>query len=187
MSLHGIKPRLPVPLDRAADAWVAELPSKLWSIRTMPNRSTGYKMFFLVYGSEATLPTYIEHDSSRFVAYVDADNESARQVTIDLLEEYHDLIASRSAICQQNLRCYHSRRVRGCSFKESDLVLHLIQNKDKMHKLSPPWEGPFVISKVLNNGSYYLVDLCDRFIGKGRKRKLLEPNEKPHPWNIKLL
>ena len=25
-----------------------------------------------------------------------------------------------------------------------------------MHKLSPPWEGPFVVSKNLYNGSYYL-------------------------------
>ena len=27
-----------------------------------------------------------------------------------------------------------------------------------MHKLSPPWEGPFIISRVLGNDSYYLVD-----------------------------
>ena len=66
-------------------------------------------------------------------------------------------------------------------------MLRLIQKKDKMHKLSPPWEGPFVVSRALNNGSYYLVDLRDRFKGTGRKRKRLEPEEKPHPWNIKLL
>ena len=30
-----------------------------------------------------------------------------------------------------------------------------------MHKLSPPWEGPFVVSKNLNNGSYYLIDVRD--------------------------
>ena len=38
-------------------------------------------------------------------------------------------------------------------------MLRLVQSKQ--HKLSPPWEGPFVISKVLNNGSYYLLDLRD--------------------------
>jgi hypothetical protein len=27
------------------------------------------------------------------------------------------------------------------------------------HKLSSPWEGPFVISKALLNGSYYLIDI----------------------------
>ena len=28
-----------------------------------------------------------------------------------------------------------------------------------MHKLSGPWEGLFVVSKVLGNGSYYLIDI----------------------------
>jgi hypothetical protein len=38
-------------------------------------------------------------------------------------------------------------------------VLRLKQQKS--HKLSPPWEGPFVISKALLNGFYYLVDICE--------------------------
>jgi hypothetical protein len=27
-----------------------------------------------------------------------------------------------------------------------------------MHKLSSPWEGPFMVSRVLGNGAYYLID-----------------------------
>ena len=27
------------------------------------------------------------------------------------------------------------------------------------HKLSPPWEGPFVIAEVLGNGAYRLKDM----------------------------
>ena len=38
--LQGPKPRLEVPLHRAARAWVEELQSVLWSLRTTPNRST---------------------------------------------------------------------------------------------------------------------------------------------------
>jgi hypothetical protein len=78
-----------------------------------PNRSTGYTPFFLVYRAEAILPTDIEHDSPRVVAYTKADNESEIQIAKDLLEEEWDLAASRSAIYQQNLRRYHSHRVRG--------------------------------------------------------------------------
>jgi transposase InsO family protein len=123
MILKGIKPRLHVPLARAAGAWVDELPAVLWSIRMTPNRSTGYTPFFLVYGAEAVLPTDIEHDSPRVVEYDEADNELAMQVAKDLLEEERDLAASRSAIYQQNLRRYHSCKVRGRSFSEGDLVL----------------------------------------------------------------
>ena len=153
----------------------------------MPNRSTGYTPFFLVNGAEAVMPSDIIHDSPRISAYVEENNDFSRQDSLDLLEEERELADSRSAVYQQNLRRYHSRRVKGRSFREGDLVLRLIQKKDKMHKLSPPWEGPFVVSRVLNNGSYYLVDLRDRFKGTGRKRKRLEPEEKPRPWNIKLL
>ena len=43
-------------------------------------------------------------------------------------------------------------------FREGDLVLRLMQRTAGMHKLSPPWEGPFIVSKALKNG-VYLVDL----------------------------
>ena len=176
--LRGIKPRLQVPLERTAGCWVEELPAVLWSIRTTPNRSTGYMPFFLVYGAEAVLPSDIRHDSPRVAAYVEADNEIARQDSLDALEEERDLAASRSAIYQQDLRRYHSRRVRSRTFQEGDLVLRLIQKQTGMHKLSSPWEGPFVISKNLHNGSYYLIDIREE--NKSRTSE----EETSRPWNI---
>jgi hypothetical protein len=56
------------------------------------------------------------------------------------------------------LRRYHSRQVRGRAFNKGDLVLRLIQEKKGIHKLSPPWEGPFIINQVLHNGAYRLED-----------------------------
>src|SRR5664279_5364594 len=169
MILQGIKPCLEVLLQRAACAWVEELPSVIWSIRTTPNRSTGYTPFFLVYGAEAMLPSDIFHDSPRVAAYDEDDAEAGHQDGLDLLEEEREVALQRSSIYQQNLRRYHSRRVMRRSFREGDLVLHIIQDRTGMHKLSPPWEGPFVVSKVLWNGSYYLIDICDK--KKDRKRK----------------
>jgi hypothetical protein len=64
----------------------------------MPNRSTGYTPFFLVYDTDAILPTDIEYDSPWVATYADADNESAMQVAKDLLKEEWDLATSRSAI-----------------------------------------------------------------------------------------
>ena len=76
-----------------------------------------------------------------------------------MLDEERDHAAALSAIYQQDMHRYHSRRVKTRTFQEGDLVLRLIQNQTDMHKLSPPWEGPFVVSKNLNNGSYYLIDV----------------------------
>ena len=39
-----------------------------------------------------------------------------------------------------------------------DLVLRLKQKKG--HKLSPLWEGPYVITEVIGNGAYRLKDLA---------------------------
>ena len=54
----------------------------------------------------------------------------------------------------------------------------LIQDQTGMHKLSPPWEGPFVVSKNLNNGSYYLIDIREH----NKSRTYEEETNKP--WNI---
>ena len=115
-----------VPLQRTPGCWVEELPSVLWSISTTPNRSTGYTPFFMVYEVEAVLPSDIRHDSPRVAAYVEADNERACQEALDLLDEERDIAAARSAIYQQDMRRYHSRRVKTRTFQERDLVLWLI-------------------------------------------------------------
>ena len=70
----------------------------------------------MVYGAEAVLPSDIRHDSPCVAAYVEADNEQARQDAIDLLDEERDTAAARSAIYQQDLRRYHSRRVKSRVF-----------------------------------------------------------------------
>jgi hypothetical protein len=47
----------------------------------------------------------------------------------------------------------------GTSFNVGDLVLHRIQNTEGLHKLSSPWEGPFIVAKVTGPGSYRLQTL----------------------------
>src|SRR3954467_8525785 len=174
--LHGLKPRLQVPLERTAGCWVEELPSVIWGIRTSVNRSTGFTPFFMVYGAEAVMPTDLEHESPRIVHYTEATNELARQDGLDQLDEARDLARSRTAIYQQGLRRYYSRRVKTRTFQEGDLVLRLIQDKKGMHKLSPPWEGPFAIGRVLGNDAYYITDVQ----GHGKL-------DVKRPWNVNLL
>ena len=86
----------------------------------------GYTPFFMVYGAEAVLPSDIRHDSPRVAAYIEAVNEQAHQDALDLLAERCDLAAARSANYQQDLRRYHSCRVKSRTFQEGDLVLRLI-------------------------------------------------------------
>ena len=115
--------------------------------------------------------------------YTEEEAEEARQDGVDLLEEGRLLALSRSSIYQQSLRRYYNRKVRPRSFQEGDLVLRLIQRTVGQHKLSAPWEGPFIISKVLGNDAYYLIDAQ-----KPRACKRDDSGkETERPWNANLL
>jgi hypothetical protein len=41
----------------------------------------------------------------------------------------------------------------------------------------PPWEEPFIISKALLNGSYYLVDIRELVKRPSKKRKRRDPDD----------
>ena len=101
--LQGLKPRLLREVGHAAGAWVTELPSVLWGLRTTPNISTGRSPFFLVYGAEAVLPSDLLHNAPRVKLFSEAEAEQARQDGVDLLEEECEMALTRSTIYQQDL------------------------------------------------------------------------------------
>ena len=156
--MQGIKPRIFERLKRFAGKWAAELPSVLWSLRTSPNRSTGFTPFFMVFGAEAVLPTDIDHGAPRVRAYQEDQSERSRQDDLDQLDEVREVALLRSRKYQQNLRRYHSRQVRSRAFEVGDLVLRRVQTNVNRHKLSPPWEGPYVVHEVIRPGAYRLKD-----------------------------
>jgi hypothetical protein len=57
---------------------------------------------------------------------------------------------------EQQLCRYHDRNVRERSFNVGDLVLCRIQTTKGMHKLSAPWEGPFIVMEVVSPLTYRL-------------------------------
>jgi hypothetical protein len=63
-----------------------------------------------------------------------------------------------SAGYQQALRRYQAQKIRRQYFNEGDLVLRLHQDNRGRHKLSPPWEGPYVVVEVLKPGTYKLAN-----------------------------
>ena len=77
---------------------------------------------------------------------------------VDLLKEAHETTVIRSARYQQTLRRYHKRKIRGRILEVGDLVLRRTQLTKEKHKLSPPWEGPYTVIKVIRSGAYRLKD-----------------------------
>ena len=70
MILQGLKPRIYNRLNKFGKKWIEELSSVLRSLRTTPSRAKKYTPFFMVYGSEAVLPTDLEYASPRLKAWV---------------------------------------------------------------------------------------------------------------------
>jgi hypothetical protein len=85
-------------------------------------------------------------------------NQTSREDSLDQLEEAQDVALLHSTRYQQSLRCYHARGVRPRDLQVGDLVLRLRQDARGRHKLTPPWEGPFIIAKILKPGTYKLAN-----------------------------
>jgi hypothetical protein len=65
------------------------LPHVVWGLRTQLSKATGQTLFFLVYGSEAILPTDIMWKSPRVEIYNEGEADEERQLELDSVEEAH--------------------------------------------------------------------------------------------------
>jgi hypothetical protein len=158
MILEGLKPSIFDRLNKSGRKWLQELPAVVWSLRTTPSRATGFTPFFLVYDAEAILPTDLEYGSPMVLGYDKGANQRAREDSLDQLDEARTVALMHSARYQQALRCQQARKVHRRDFSEGDLVLRLPYDNRGRHKLSPPWEGPYIVVKVLKPGTYKLAN-----------------------------
>jgi hypothetical protein len=158
MVLDALKKRLHDVANTKGGKWIKELPNALWGLRTQPTKPTGQSPCFLVYGSEAILPTDVMWESPAVEKHNEGISKDSRRVDIDGLEEARCAALVQSARYLKGICCYHDRNVKERSFNVGDLILRRIQNTDGPHKLSSPWKGPFTVEKVSGPGSYRLVD-----------------------------
>jgi hypothetical protein len=118
------------------------------------------------------LPVKITHEAPRIAAYDESASNEALQDDVDPLDEARDVALARSTKYQQNLRNYHSTRVRPRSFVVGDLMLRLKQ--DSHGKLESPWLGTYNVTEVIHGGAYRLQD---KKTGK----------DEGNPWNTEQL
>jgi hypothetical protein len=72
-----------------ATRWHAKLPHVIWGLRIQVSSVTGYSSFFLVYRSEAVLPTDVAFGAPRIQHYEEGTAEETRKVDLDNIEEHH--------------------------------------------------------------------------------------------------
>ncbi|KAK2997639.1 hypothetical protein RJ639_026632 [Escallonia herrerae] len=164
---RGILQGLKKKLNEAKGAWVDELPKVLWAYRTTPHSVTGETPFSLCYGTEAMLPVEIGVPTIRALHFSELNNDVGLRSNLDLVEEARTQAHIRSVIVKQRVARYYNQKVRSKQFNEGDLVLRKLEvsnPKAATGKLSPNWEGPYRVIKVLKTGAYALGTLSGESI-----------------------
>ncbi|KAK3012745.1 hypothetical protein RJ639_008093 [Escallonia herrerae] len=164
---RGILQGLKKKLNEAKGAWVDELPKVLWAYRTTPHSVTGETPFSLCYGTEAMLPVEIGVPTIRALHFSELNNDVGLRANLDLVEEARTQAHVRSVIVKQRVARYYNKKVRSKQFNEGDLVLHKLEvsnPKAATGKLSPNWERPYRVIKVLKTGAYALGTLSGESI-----------------------
>jgi hypothetical protein len=166
MILEALRKKVFDKNEKFAGKWIRELPYVVWRLRTQHNQALhGNTPFFMVYGSEAVLPADLRFGAPRLVFESIAEAEATRLEDIDVLDEERLNTVIQSARYQQTLRRYHDKAIRHRSFIVGDLVLRRILTGEGRHKLSPLWEGPFMVSEVTRSGSYPLTQMDGTEVG----------------------
>jgi len=123
MILDALKKRLFQKDDKHPGRWLKELPAVVWGLCTQACHSTGMSPYFLVYGSEAILPTDIAFRAPRVKIFDEEQAATVRTEDVDRAEEECLITYVRTTKYLEGLRRYYNHNIKGHSFAVGDLVL----------------------------------------------------------------
>jgi hypothetical protein len=92
-------------LEAKGNNWHKELSSILWALRTNINRATTDTPFHLVYKGDAVLPPEIFIESSRVAQFKEEDQNEARELDSNILEEKCNKVSGVPEVLLQQECC----------------------------------------------------------------------------------
>lgn len=115
----------------------------------------------MAYGTEAVLPVEISMKSLRIENFDPEKSAEGLRLNNELVEELRDSVSLKVAHYQGNVAQFYNSKTSPRGFKVNGLVLREAASSmpAKMGKLSPPWEGPYKVTKVVGPGAYHLSHL----------------------------
>ena len=125
----------------------------LWAYRTTRKSATQKTQFALAFGTEAVSLVEIGLKSLRIELASVKHNKEALRLNLDLLDEKRDQVLKRTKDYQRKTTRYYDQKVKPSSYNPGDLVLKKLMptRKDPTHgKLGPNWEGPYIVSRVVD-------------------------------------
>ncbi|CAL2256302.1 unnamed protein product [Prunus armeniaca] len=150
-------------LKKNPKQWHEKLSETLWAYRTSKREATGMTPYALTRGHDAILLMEIVVQSLKIAHQHNLVGENYSQA---MLLELEGLDASRIDTLnkllagKQAVSMAYNKRVKNKSFEEGEIVwkavLPLGTHMTSYGKLSPIWEGPFIINQILGMEAYRL-------------------------------
>ncbi|XP_070028796.1 uncharacterized protein [Nicotiana sylvestris] len=119
---------------------------------------------YLVYGTEAVIPTEVEIPSLRIVAETEIDDDEWVKTHLEqfsLIDEKRLAVVCHGQLYQRIMERAYNKKVHPRKFEVGQLVLKYIlpHQVEEKGKFAPNWQGPFTVTRVLSNGALYLTDI----------------------------
>ena len=136
--------------------WDRYLVPTLFALRELPNDTTGFSPFELLYGRQVRGPLSILHELWS-EPELSTETRSSYQYVVELrdrLEEASEIAVSSSKIKADTYKTYFDKKTSKRTFKVDDEALLLLP--DSSNKLLMRWKGPYKVVGVRSNLNYIL-------------------------------
>ena len=148
--------------------WKSHIPALVHAYNSMPQETTGYSPYFLMFGREPRLPVDVAFG-------LDTGNRTSKTRYIEelrgRLQKSYDLAIKSSAKAKDRQKQHYDLRTRGAQIGEGDRVLVKIVAFDGKHKIADRWEeDPYIVKRKPN--PEIPVYVVKKENGQGRERTL---------------
>jgi hypothetical protein len=149
---HGtLKAMLRKTVHRQPKLWHRYLPALLFACRELPNESTGFSPFQLLFGRDPRGPISLLADTWMEAADDQSEGKPLYQYVFDLkniISETCKIAMEETQKAQQKNKRYFDRKAKQRTFEVGDEVLVLLPTAN--NKLLMTWKGPFVVQECLH-------------------------------------
>jgi hypothetical protein len=135
--------------------------SVLWAYHMAMKIATGFTLFHLVHGVEATLPIECEITTLHTTIEIlpDISPMEQRLLNLESLDEDHRSSLQHNEAAKKWSKASFDHHVNLRSFHEGDLILAYDISHDTFGhgKFESLWHGPYIIQHCLTKGAYILA------------------------------
>ena len=136
----------------------------LWAYRTVVKNATNFSRYQLIHGVESILSVECKIPSLKLAIELLPDTSPLEEhlVHLEQLDEQRQDALVALEVNKHRVKVQYDKSIHPRNFSEGDLDLFLLWDQAKeplgARKFNPMWHGPYVFKRVLEKGTYELVD-----------------------------